>query len=199
LTAGAAAVATTVMLAGLAVWPAGGQGRRLLVRLGVLAVVLQATSVVLAAFPLATASALVLLADDAVAVVIAPGARGVAAVAFGSGLLLAVELAAWSIDLARTGPEPAHLVRRRAGRLATLVLGSAAFADAVAVSAAQLGERQGLLVRAAGVAAAVAVVAILAWLATRANRRPARSGRGLQAGSGWLGHPGGGRRGGDRS
>lgn len=62
-----------------------------------------------------------------------------------------------------------------------------------------LGDRQGLLMRAAGVAAAVAVMAILAWLSTRSNLRPARSARWLQAGSVWLGHPGGGRRGGDRS
>jgi hypothetical protein len=187
------------MLASLAAWPAGGQGRRLLLGLGVLAVLLQATAVVRAAFPLATASALVVLADDAVAGVIAPGAHGLAAVAAGSGLLLAAELAAWSIDLARTRSEPVSLFWRRVGTLATLVLGSAAFSAAIVVAAAQVGARQGLAVRAAGVAAAVAVVAILAWLATRSNPRPARSARRLQAGSGWLGHPGGGRRGGDRS
>ena len=125
---------------------------------------------------------------------------GTVAAAFGSGLLLAAELAAWSVDLARTGSEPAHLVRRRVVTLAALVLGSAAFSVAVmVVSAAQLGDRQGFLMRAAGVAAAVAVVAILAWLSTRSNLRPARSARWLQAGSGWLGHPRGGRRGGDRS
>jgi hypothetical protein len=120
-------------------------------------------------------------------------------VAFGSGLLLAAELAAWSVDLARTRSEPAYLVQRRAGTLAALVLGSAAFSVAVVISAAQLGDRQGLLMRAAGVAAAVAVVAILAWLSTRSNLRPVRSARWLQAGSVWLGHAGGGRLGGDRS
>jgi hypothetical protein len=199
LTAGAVAVATTVALAGLVAWPAGAEGRRLLLAVGVLAVLLQAAAVVRAAFPLATASAVVLLADYAVAVVISPGARGTVAVAFGSGLLLAAELAAWSVDLARTGSEPARLVWRRVGMLAALVMGSAAFSDAVVVSAAQLGDRQGLLMRAAGVAAAVAVVAILAWLSTRPNLRPARSARRLHAGSVWLGHAGGGRRGSDRS
>jgi hypothetical protein len=200
VTAGAAAVATTIALAGLVAWPAGAEGRPLLLAVGMLAALLQAAAVVRAAFSLAAVSAVVLLADYAVAAVISPGARGAVAVAFGSGLLLAAELAAWSVDLARTGAEPAHLVRRRVGTLAALVLGSAAFSVAVmVVSAAQLGDRQGFLMRAAGVAAAVAVVAILAWLSTRSNLRPARSARWLQAGSGWLGHPGGGRRGGDRS
>lgn len=124
---------------------------------------------------------------------------GTVAAAFGSGLLLAAELAAWSVDPARTGSEPARLVRRRVVTLAALVLGSAAFSDAVMVSAAQLGDRQGLLMRAAGVAAAVAVLAILAWLSTHSNPRAARSARWLQAASVRLGHPRGGRRGGDRS
>jgi hypothetical protein len=177
LTAGAVAVATTIALAGLVAWPAGAAGRPLLLAVGMLAALLQAAAVVRAAIPLATASAVVLLADYAVAAVISPGAQGAVAVAFGSGLLLAAELAAWSVDLARTGAEPAHLVRRRVGTLAALVLGSAAASDAVMVSAAQLGDRQGLLIRAAGVAVAVAVMAILAWLSTRSNRRPARSAR----------------------
>ena len=72
---------------------------------------------------------------------------GTVAAAFGSGLLLAAELAAWSVDPARTGSEPARLVRRRVVTLAALVLGSAAFSDAVMVSAAQRGDRQGLLMR----------------------------------------------------
>jgi hypothetical protein len=199
LTAGTVAVATTVALAGLVAWPAGAKGRPLLLAVGMLAALLQAAAVVRAAFALATASAVVLLADYAVAAIISPGARGAVAVVFGSGLLLAAELAAWSVDLARTGSEPAHLVRRRAGTLAALVLGSAAFSNAVMNSAAQLGDRQGLLMRAAGVAAAVAVMATLAGLSTRSNLRPARSARWLQAGSVWLGHPRGGRRGGDRS
>jgi hypothetical protein len=199
VTAGTVAVATTIALAGLVAWTAITEGRPLLLAVGMLAVLLQAAAVVRAAFSLAVASAVVLLADYAVAAVISPGARGAVAVAFGSGLFLAAELAAWSVDLAGAGSEPAHLVRRRVGTLAALVLGSAAVADAVVVSAAQLGDRQGLLVRAAGVAAAVAVVAILAWLSTRSNLRSARSARRLHAGSVRLGHPRGGRRGGDRS
>jgi hypothetical protein len=122
LTAGAVAVATTVALAGLVAWPAGAEGRPLLLAVGMLAALLQAAAVVRAAFSLAAASAVVLLADYAVAAVISPGARGAVAVAFGSGLLLAAELAAWSVDLASTGSEPAHLVRRRVGMLAVLVL-----------------------------------------------------------------------------
>jgi hypothetical protein len=169
VTAGAVAVATTIALAGLVAWPAGAEGRRLLLAVGMLAALLQAAAVVRAALPLATASAVVLLADYAVAAVISPGARGAVAVAFGSGLLLAAELAAWSVDLARTRSEPACLVRRRTGTLAALVLVSAAFSVAVVISAAQLGDRQGLLMRAAGVAGAVAVVAILAWLSTRSK------------------------------
>jgi hypothetical protein len=122
LTAGTVAVATTVALAGLVAWPAGAEGRPLLLAVGMLAALLQAAAVVRAAFSLAAASAVVLLADYAVAAVISPGARGAVAVAFGSGLLLAAELAAWSVDLASTGSEPAHLVRRRVGMLAVLVL-----------------------------------------------------------------------------
>jgi hypothetical protein len=66
------AVATTVALAGLAAWPAGGQGRRLLLGLGMLAVLLQATAVLRVAILPATASAVMLLAGYAVAVAIAP-------------------------------------------------------------------------------------------------------------------------------
>jgi hypothetical protein len=199
LTAGAVAVATTVALAGLAAWPAGAQGRRLLLAVGVLAVLLQAAAVVRAAFPLATASAVVLLADYAVAVVVAPGPAARSRSPLVRVSSWRAELAAWAIDLAGTGSEPARLVWRRVGMLAAVVMGSAAFSDAVVVPAAQLGDRQGLLMRAASVAAAVAVVAILAWLSTRPNLRPARSARRLDAGSVWLGHPGGGRWGGDRS
>jgi hypothetical protein len=199
LTAGTVAVATTVALAGLVAWPAGAEGRPLLLAVGMLAALLQAAAVVRAAFALAAASAVVLLADYAVAAIISPGARGAVAVAFGSGLLLAAELAAWSVDLARTGSEPARLVRRRVGTLTALVLGSAAFSDAFMVSATQLGDRQGLLMRAAGDAAAVAVMTVLAWLSTRSTPQPARSARWLQAGSVRLGHAGGSRRGSDRS
>jgi hypothetical protein len=60
--------------------------------------------------------------------------------------------------------------------LAVLVLGSMAFAVAVVAATGQLGDRQGLLIRGAGVAAAVAVVAMLAWLAIRCSLRPGRSG-----------------------
>jgi hypothetical protein len=163
------AVATTVALAGLAAWPAGGQGRRLLLGLGMLAVLLQATAVLRVAILPATASAVMLLAGYAVAVAIAPRAGGLVAVAFGTGLLLAVELAAWSVDLARTGTEPARLIRRRAGVVAVLVLGAAALSIAVMAATAQLGDHQGLLVRGAGIAAAVAVVAVLDCLSTRSS------------------------------
>jgi hypothetical protein len=99
----------------------------------------------------------VLLAGDAIAVVVAPAGRGPVAVAFGCGLLLAAELAAWSADLARTGGEPAPLGWRRAVTLATLVLGSGAVAAVVVVPAELLGTRHGLAVlRGAGVTAAVA-------------------------------------------
>jgi hypothetical protein len=136
------------------------------------AVLLQATAVLRAVFPPAAASAVVLLAEDAVAFAITAKAHGLVSVASGSGLILAAELAAWSIDLARTGAEPARLVWRRVSVLAVLVLGSAAFSLTVVAATAQLGAGQGLLMRCGGIAAAVAVVAILAWLSTRSNPRP---------------------------
>jgi hypothetical protein len=75
LTAGAVAVATTIALAGLVAWPAGAAGRPLLLAVGMLAALLQAAAVVRAAIPLATASAVVLLADYAVAAVISQGPK----------------------------------------------------------------------------------------------------------------------------
>jgi hypothetical protein len=136
------------------------------------AVLLQAAAVLRAVFLPAAAAAMVLLAADAVAFATSAKAHGLVAVASGPGLLLAAELAAWSIDLARTGAEPARLVRRRVSVLAVLVLGSAAFSLTVAAAIAQLGAGQGFLPRGGGVAAAVAVVAILAWLSTRPKPRP---------------------------
>jgi hypothetical protein len=124
---------------------------------------------------LATASAVVLLGDYALAVVISPGARGPVPVVFGSGLLLAAELAAWSIDQQGPEPEPAPVVWHRARMLAVLILGSAVFSVTVVAAPGELGDRQGLLIRGAGVAAAVAVVAMLAWLAIRCSLRPGRS------------------------
>jgi hypothetical protein len=187
-------VAATVAVAGLAAWPEGAAGRRLLLAVGMLAVLLQGMAVVRAAFLWAAASAVVLLVEYAVVVVVTPAAHGPVAVAFGSGLLLAAELAAWSVELARTGPEPAPLVWRRVGTLAALILGSAAFSAALVISVAQVAQfegRSGFLLRAVGVAAAVAVVAMLAWLSTRSNSdQPTGSGTGGQHPSGPLAAPG---------
>jgi hypothetical protein len=148
------------------------------------AILLQATAVLRAAFLPATASAVVLLADYSVAVAISSSAHGLVPVVFGSGLLLAAELAAWSVDLASTGVEPARLAWRRVRLLAVVALGSAAFSVAVVTAAAQLGNRQGLLIRGVGIAAAVAVVAILARLSARSGLRPDRQRDGRRAASG---------------
>jgi hypothetical protein len=170
------AVAATAALAGLTLSVGGLEARRILVALGLLAVLLQAATALRGAFAWSAWSAGVLLAGYGIAVVVAPAGRGPVAVAFGCGLLLAAELAAelaaWSADLARTGGEPAPLVWRRAATLATLVLGSGAVAAVVVVPAELLGTRHGLAVRGAGVAAAVAVLAILACLANRIRPHP---------------------------
>jgi hypothetical protein len=156
---------------GLALAGAGPTARRFLVALGLLAVLLQAVAVVRGAFTWAAWSAGVLLVGYAV---VAPAGRWPVAVAVGCGLLLAAEFAAWSVDLARTGGEPARLGRRRAATLATLLLGSGAMASVAAVPAELLGTRHGVGVGGAGVAAAVAAFAILAWLTRRIrSRRPA--------------------------
>jgi hypothetical protein len=64
--------------------------------------------------------------------------------------------------------------------LATLTLGSAVMAAIVVLPAELLGTRHGVVVRGAGVAAAVAAavaaVAILAWLSIRSAIRPAHPG-----------------------
>jgi hypothetical protein len=167
-------VAATAALAGLALALCGPEARRVLVALGLLAVLLQAGAVLRGAFAWAGWSAGVLLGGYGIAVVAASAGRGLVAVAFGCGLLLACELASWSVDLARTGGEPARLGWRRAATLATLVLGSGAVAAVVVVPAELLGTPHGLAVRGAGVTAAVAVLATLAWLASRIRpHRPA--------------------------
>jgi len=146
----------------------------MLVALGVLAILLQTVAVLRAAFTWAGWSAGALLTGYGFAVVVAPAGRGPVSVAFGCGLLLVGELAAWSVDLARTGREPARLGWRRAATLATLILGSGVAAAVVVVPTELLGTGHGLAVRGAGVAAAVAVLAILAWLASRIRpHRPA--------------------------
>lgn len=159
-------MAATAALAGLALAAGGLEGRRILVALGLLAVLLQAVAVLRGTFAWAAWSAGVLLAGYGIAVVGAPAGRRPVAVAFGYGLLLAAELAAWSTDLARTDGEPAPLGWRRAATLATLVLGSGAVAAVVAVPAELLGTRHSLAVRGAGAAAAVA------WLAGRIRPHP---------------------------
>jgi hypothetical protein len=165
-------VAATAALAGLALAVGGLEARRILVALGLLAVLLQAVAVLRGALAWAGWSAGVLLAGYGIAVVVASAGRGAVAVAFGCGLLLAAELAAWSADLARSGGEPALLGWPRAATLAMLVLGSGAVAAVVVVPAELLGTRHGLAVRGAGVTASVAVLAILAWLASRIRPHP---------------------------
>jgi hypothetical protein len=169
-------VAATVAVAGLPVAAASPGERQILVAFGACATLLQGVAVFRGAFVWAATSAGVLLVEYAIVVVVAPAARGPVAVAFGCGLLLAAELAAWSVDLARAGREPVRLAWRRAGTLATLTLGSAVMAAVVVLPAELLGTRHGVVVRGAGVAAAVAAVAILAWLSIRAAIRPAHPG-----------------------
>jgi hypothetical protein len=167
-------VTATAALAGLTLSVGGLEARRILVALGLLAVLLQAVAVLRGAFAWAGWSAGVLLAGYGIAVVVVPASRGPVAVAFGCGLLLAAELAAWSADLARTGGEPSRLGWPRAVTLAMLVLGSGAAAAVVVVPAELLGTRHGLAVRGVGVTAAVAVLVILALLASRIRpHRPA--------------------------
>jgi len=82
----------------------------------------------------------------------------------GALLLLAAELASWSIDHdARIRSEPA-LVLRRAGTLAVLVA-AALLVNVVLLATAAVSAAPGALLAAVGVAAAVAAVAVVLRLA----------------------------------
>ncbi len=82
----------------------------------------------------------------------------------GAGLLLAAELAAWSIDDDRRIHEERAVVLRRVLTVGALVL-SAALVSFVLVGAAAVSTSAGLVLTAAGVAAAVGAVAVVLRLA----------------------------------
>jgi hypothetical protein len=78
----------------------------------------------------------------------------------GAALLLAAELAAWSIAHDRRIREERQVVLRQAGAL-TLLVASAALVGFVLVGAAAVSASAGLALTAAGVAAAVAAVSVV--------------------------------------
>jgi hypothetical protein len=82
------------------------------------------------------------------------------ATAVGAGLLLAAELAAWSIDDDRRIREERALVVRRAVTLVALVSGSA-LVGFVLIGATAITTARGTALTAVGVAAAVAAVAVV--------------------------------------
>ena len=82
----------------------------------------------------------------------------------GAGLLLAAELAAWSIDHDRRIVSERPLVVRDAARLGVLVA-SAALLGLVLVGAAAVSSSAGLLITAVGVVAAVSAVGVIFRLA----------------------------------
>jgi hypothetical protein len=90
--------------------------------------------------------------------------------AFGAALLLAAELAWWSMELSSRAAWPGPLVRRRWASLAMAAGGgfaTAVLAGLVAISA----EKMGAAVVAAGAAAAV-VLAVGTFVALRSSTRP---------------------------
>jgi len=84
--------------------------------------------------------------------------------AIGAGLLLAAELAAWSIDHDRRIVSERALVLRDAARLAVLVA-AAGLLGFVLVGAAAVSSAAGLLLTAIGVVAAVSAVGVILRLA----------------------------------
>jgi hypothetical protein len=78
----------------------------------------------------------------------------------GAGLLLAAELAAWSIDDDRRIHEERALVLRQAGTVASLTA-AAALVAFVLVGVAAVSVSAGLLLTAVGVTAAVSTVALV--------------------------------------
>ena len=82
------------------------------------------------------------------------------ATAVGAVLLLAAELAAWSIDDDRRIHEERAVVLRRAGTVAALTV-AAALVAFVLVGAAAVSVSAGLLLTAVGVTAAVSTVALV--------------------------------------
>jgi hypothetical protein len=85
----------------------------------------------------------------------------------GVGLLLAAELATWSIEYDPRIHEERAVLRRRIGALAALTV-AAALLGMLVVASAAVSARSGLLLVAIGVAAAVSAVAlVLRLVATR--------------------------------
>lgn len=84
----------------------------------------------------------------------------------GAALLLAAELAAWSIASDRRIHEERELVLRRSLTIAALVV-TAGVVSFVLVGAAAVSAAAGLLLTAIGVAAAVASVAVVLRLVSR--------------------------------
>jgi hypothetical protein len=87
--------------------------------------------------------------------------------AVGTALLLAAELATWSIDHDPRIHEEAAVLRRRIGILAALAA-AALLLDVLLVASAAVAAPAGLLLAAAGVAAAVAAVALVLRLVRHA-------------------------------
>jgi hypothetical protein len=88
---------------------------------------------------------------------------------YGPGLLLAAELAYWTVDRARFPSEPLGLARRRALLLVTMAAAGALLALLVTLAAGLAEAAAGLEVRVLGVGATVMVAWIVAVLARRAG------------------------------
>ena len=87
---------------------------------------------------------------------------------FAAGLLLAAELAYWSVE-ERTGRETIEVLARRLGVVLLLALGTA-LVGSLLLAAAQARPVGGPAVLALGVAAAVGILALLARLARAPGR-----------------------------
>lgn len=105
----------------------------------------------------------------AIAMLAGGGSVERAAPLFGPGLLLAAELAYWSVDRARFSVEPAGIARRRALLLAAMVAAGVALALLMTLTAGLAQAATGVEIRVLGVGATVMVAWIVAGLARRAG------------------------------
>lgn len=85
---------------------------------------------------------------------------------YAAGLLLAAELAYWSLERRSPGRDEPGAIARRTAALLALVLGSVGL-GALLLATVELPAGGGLVLEAAGVAAATATLALLAALARR--------------------------------
>ena len=163
----ATSAAALVVLAALATYPVVAVDERKDVAAGIGAAALALLALALARRITALVPWPIALAGAGYAVMLALNADATDAAAplYAAGLLLAAELAYWSLE-ARGVPEERGLLPLRVGVIAACCLGTIVVGGALMVAAAA-GGRGGVALEAVGVAAAAAAVALVTWLARR--------------------------------